>query len=219
MAIRGEAFLAVWTGIQGVDVAEYDCWFVHEHFGERVHVKGFNRGRRYQAIGESAQPYFMLYDVDNLDVLTSSDYQARLNNPSPCTKKMMPHMHNFLRAGCRVVASEGLHVGGTIASILMEARVEPSATAKFCEDILAHRHVVGVHIGEADPRVSLMSTGEKRLRRETEKEGNVHQVCMIESCNRAELIRTLPDFVQLVRSIFTPTTLSSSLYELSCLMP
>jgi hypothetical protein len=219
MAIQGSAFLGVWTDIRDLDPADYDRWFIHEHLPERVAINGFNRGRRYRAVGESQQPYFMLYDIESLSVLTGTEYLERLNNPTPATIRLMPHMHNFSRAGCRVLASKGRHVGGAMATILFEAQSDAALAQTFCEKLLRHAHILGAHVGQAEPSVSRILTTERQLRQGDGTEGDVHQVCMIESNRSEDLVLALPELVLEAEHHFARPATACSAYSLSCLMP
>jgi hypothetical protein len=69
----------------------------------------------------SGEPsYFVLYEADRLETLTSGPYLERLNNPTPWSRKMMPHHRNMVRALC--VVREGW--GGGVPSILGTTRSE-----------------------------------------------------------------------------------------------
>jgi hypothetical protein len=53
--------------------------------------------------------------VDSLETLASPAYLARLNNPTPWTRLMMPHYREMNRGLCAVVGSFGFGQGGEAA--------------------------------------------------------------------------------------------------------
>jgi hypothetical protein len=120
-------------------MAEHDEWHTHEHLPERLSIPGFVRGTRWKALrGEPG--YFVMYEVAQLDTLTSDTYLERLNHPSPWTAKMMPHYRRMNRGFCSVTGSFGSGLGRF--SLLM--RFKPAAGAEsslrqwLLEDILPH---------------------------------------------------------------------------------
>ena len=65
--------LAIWNDCAPGREAEFEEWYQHEHFHERIAVPGFLLGRRYEAV--SGQPqYFNLYLTQSADVLKSAAY-------------------------------------------------------------------------------------------------------------------------------------------------
>lgn len=91
-------------------IVEHDDWHTHEHFPERLSIPGFLRGTRW--IARQGQPrYFVMYEVERLDVLASAAYLERLNNPTPWTTQMMVHYRGMTRGLCRVTDSFGAGMG------------------------------------------------------------------------------------------------------------
>lgn len=81
-------------------------------------IPGFLRGRRYRAADEAAAwPYFILYELRDASVMTSAAYLERLNNPTPWSRKLMPHHLNMVRSLCRVRASAGAGFGAALATL------------------------------------------------------------------------------------------------------
>jgi hypothetical protein len=70
--------------------AEFEDWHSHEHFQERVSIPKFRRASRWADVS-GGEGFFVMYELDDYATLTSSHYLARLNNPTPCSKTMMPH--------------------------------------------------------------------------------------------------------------------------------
>jgi hypothetical protein len=86
MALRGQAAVVFWSEME--DAAAVDHWYAPEHLQERLQIPGFLRARR--CVRELGSPsYLMICELSDTAVLTSSDYLARLNNPTPWTKQIM----------------------------------------------------------------------------------------------------------------------------------
>jgi hypothetical protein len=99
--LYGNAAVAIWNGITDEGRLDFYNWHVREHMPERVDIAGFNRGRRYRAADVTTYPeFFTLYEVDSFEVLTSRDYAARLEAPTPWTKQATAHFRDTSR-GCR----------------------------------------------------------------------------------------------------------------------
>lgn len=97
-------------------VEEHDRWHTHEHLPERLSIPGFLRGTRWTATAGGPR-YMVVYEVRDLQVLTSEAYLARLNNPTPWTQRMMPSYRGMSRGLCSVLGSFGYGQGGTAALI------------------------------------------------------------------------------------------------------
>jgi hypothetical protein len=110
MALLGGAAMVLSLDVTAESVAEHDHWHTHEHLPERLSIPGFLRGSRWTAL--SGRPrYFILYEVAELEVLTSAAYRERLNHPTPWTAKMMQSYRGMARGFCRVECSLGAGVG------------------------------------------------------------------------------------------------------------
>jgi hypothetical protein len=70
-----------------------------------------------------ADGFFVLYELEQYETLTSKGYLDRLNAPTPWSTKMMPHHLSMVRSQCRVVAS----YGGGIAAAVATIRLAPHA--------------------------------------------------------------------------------------------
>lgn len=93
-------------------VEEHDRWHSHEHLPERLSIPGFLRGTRWVAT-EGGPRYMVVYEVQDLHVLSSEAYLERLNNPTPWTRRMMPFYRGMSRGLCSVLGSFGYGQGGT----------------------------------------------------------------------------------------------------------
>lgn len=103
--------LAIWNDCLPEAEAEYEHWYMNQHFPERLGVPGFRIGRRYEAV--AAEPrYFTFYDTASPQVLWSKAYVERLNNPTPETAAIMKSFRNMSRTVCRRVSQNGHFVAG-----------------------------------------------------------------------------------------------------------
>ncbi len=120
MTLLGQAAVAMWWDIAPPRRAEFQNWHSHEHFPERMSIPGFLRGSRW-ASAEGTDGFFVLYELAAYSTLTSSHYLARLNDPTPWSRKMMPFHRNMIRSQCCIVES----FGGGIARSMMTMRLSP----------------------------------------------------------------------------------------------
>jgi len=117
--MRAAAAVAMWCDV-ALDVREeFDHWHAHEHMPERLGIPGFVRGSRW--VAEQGAGYFILYEVQSEAVLTSSAYLARLNDPTPWSRRMMPHHQNMVRGLCRIDASYGAGLGQAMLTVRFSA--------------------------------------------------------------------------------------------------
>jgi hypothetical protein len=112
----GRAAVAMWWNAPPEMREEIEDWHTHEHMPERLAIPGFLRGTRWQAL-DGTPSYFILYEVARVSVLTGPEYMARLNDPTPWSRRMMPHHLDMVRSLCRVQASSGGLVGAVLATV------------------------------------------------------------------------------------------------------
>jgi len=124
MALLGRAAIAMWWDISPERKAEFEDWHSHEHLPERLAIAGFRRGSRWAA-ADGGPGFFVLYELDDYETLTSPQYLERLNRPSPWSTQLMPHHRNMVRSQCRVVAT----VGSGVARGVLTLRLSPRADA------------------------------------------------------------------------------------------
>lgn len=112
MALLGNAAMLLWFDVIPEHIAEHDDWHTREHFPERVGIPGFIRAQRWISSASGAR-YFVVYEVKDIDVLSSAPYLARLNNPTPWTRRMMPSYRGMVRGFCKLESSHGSVLGTT----------------------------------------------------------------------------------------------------------
>lgn len=124
MALLGSGALAMWWDIAPDIRAEFEDWHTHEHFPERMRVPGFRRGSRW-ADADGGEGFFILYEMESYATLTSPEYRAHLNAPTPWSAKMMPHHRNMVRSQCHVLESNG----GALSRYMLTVRLSPADEA------------------------------------------------------------------------------------------
>jgi hypothetical protein len=165
----GRAAVAMWWNVPQEVRAEWEDWHTHEHMPERLGIPGFVRGTRW--VAHSGEPsYFVLYETRDLKTMTSRAYLDRLNNPTPWSRKMMPHHRNMMRSLCRVRAASG----GGLAQAVATIRFSPSRDSR--ESVLKwlvtgrmpslpqRRGLAAAALLEALPPSSAKRTAEQEIR-------------------------------------------------------
>jgi hypothetical protein len=169
MALLGKGALVIWHDPAPEIESDYNEWHSKEHMYERVGVPGFQRGQRGVAI-TGAPKYFNFYEVEEFATLTSKPYLDRLNDPTPWTRRVVPHMHNNSRTLCRVSASFGAAVPAfwTMVLVAPGAGGAEQLRSWLARDalpgLLDQPGVLGAHLVEGEHTASGTETTEKRLR-------------------------------------------------------
>ena len=122
MALLGKAAIAMWWDMAPDWRDEFEHWHSHEHFSERMGIPGFLRGSRWADAG-GGESFFVMYELDRYETLTSTGYLERLNQPTPWSTKLMPQHRHMVRSQCHVLES----VGGGLAGYALTVRLSPAA--------------------------------------------------------------------------------------------
>jgi hypothetical protein len=168
MSLLGKAAVAMWWNIPPDQRSEFGDWHSHEHFPERMSIPGFKRGSRWTSTLD-AEGFFVLYELERYEILTSKEYLDRLNAPTPWSTKMMPHHLNMVRSQCRVDVSFGGGVAMTLGTIRLspEAGKESSlrgALVETLDELSSKPGLTGAHLLLTDtPRTSALTT-EQQIR-------------------------------------------------------
>jgi len=165
----GSAAVAIWCDVAPEIREEFDDWHAHEHFPERLSIPGFLRGSRWNS-NDGGSACFVLYETADLTVLTSRAYLERLNNPTPWSRKMMPHHLGMVRSLCAVRASFGL----ALADTLLTLRFSPQPQAAdglirwLSTDLLPklpmRRGLVGAQLLQDAASTNAAPTAEQKIR-------------------------------------------------------
>jgi hypothetical protein len=121
MPLLGKAAVAMWWDMAAAHRNEFEDWHSHEHFPERLAIPGFLRGSRW-ACAAGGEGFFIMYELQAYETLTSPAYFARLNAPTPWSMQMMPRHKNMVRSQCQVLESHG----GGIAGAMLTIRLSPA---------------------------------------------------------------------------------------------
>jgi hypothetical protein len=196
MPLLGRGALAIWHTIAPDAEADYWRWHDREHIPERVGVPGFLRGRRYRGL-ERSLDYLDFYEVEDHETLRSAPYLARLNDPTPWTRRMVSHFRDTLRVGYRVARSAGRGQGGVLLTVrLRSAGSGADPPAALAPASLAAIHdltgVVSVHLLDATPEVTSIATEEKRLRGPGDRDRNaIDPWCLLVEADDASVLGEL----------------------------
>ena len=129
MALLGNAAIAMWWDMAPAHRTEFEDWHSHEHFPERLRIPGFLRGSRWSS-ATGNEGFFVMYELDCYDTLTSADYLERLNNPTPWSVKMMPHHRNMVRSQCRILDSYGGGITGSLVTLRLSPEIHLADTVR-----------------------------------------------------------------------------------------
>jgi len=168
-ALMGTGAVLVWNDVAAEGRRQFYDWHDKEHIPERLDIPGFRRGRRYISPNHSPE-WFTMYEADDLDVVTSPQYLARLNAPTPATQQTLKYFRNTSRAICRVACSMGSSSGGHILTMRLQAAEECSdalialAMETIFPRALRLTGVVACHLYAADQSASHTDTAESRTR-------------------------------------------------------
>jgi hypothetical protein len=196
MPLLGKGVLAIWNGIAAEGEDDFYRWHNTEHMPERVGVPGFLRGRRYLSIARP-RDYFTLYETESSDTIRSEPYLARLNDPTPWTRRVLPHFRDTFRLGCRVAGSWGRGQSGALVTVRLQSggdHLKSSTEAKAPLALLRQlTGVIGVHLLEPAPETTRIPTREKELRgvKPGEVEGGPEPWILLVEVNDAELAEPL----------------------------
>ncbi len=135
----------------------------------RVAIPGYQRGRRYIA-ARAQRDFLVLYEVDDLSVVTGADYLAKANKPSPLTLRTTPFVKNSVRGLANVKTSLGIGTGGYALTLRFDPRSggEEELGRYLMDDALPRAagrpDIVGAHLLVADKAASSMVPVERQGR-------------------------------------------------------
>ena len=174
MPLLGSGVLAIWNGLTPGYDSEFVEWHVKEHILERVGVPGFLRGRRYFAV-DGTPAYFNFYETENYQVLSSAPYLARLNDPTPWTRKVVSNFKDTSRTICDVAHSSGRGIGAWIETIQLQTTSDAAEFSRriasgLLAEIAKQHSVSAVHLLRGVPEANKADTAEKAMRGVRDKE-------------------------------------------------
>lgn len=174
MALSGRAFLAIWHGLRDGIRSDFDDYHTREHMPERLGIPGFLRGRRFMKDEADGQVCFTLYEGAHSETFRSPAYLARLNDPTAETRRIQPHMTDFMRGVFSIVRSTGEGAGGVVSTIRLQADDGPDIAGleSLCQTALSAPGICCVHLGLSAEHVTNTRTSETALR-----SGEAQRVC------------------------------------------
>src|SRR5262245_40959213 len=116
----GTAAVTIWCDVAAEVRDEFEDWHTSEHMPERLAIPGFLRAPRWRS--EPPGSFFILYELASPATLEGPAYLARLNDPTPWSRKMMPHHRNMVRSLCLVRESYGEGLSQAMATVRFSAR-------------------------------------------------------------------------------------------------
>jgi hypothetical protein len=112
----------------------------------------------------------VLYEVEDLAVLTGDAYLAKANAPSPLTLRTTPFVKNSVRGIARVKKSLGIGTGGHALTLRLDPaegadeKLEKYLAIDAFPKLAAIPEIVGVHLLVADPSASTIVPVEREGR-------------------------------------------------------
>lgn len=219
MALLGNAAMLLWYDIIPEQIAEHDDWHTREHFPERVGIPGFLRAQRWVATSPGPR-YFVIYEVTNVDVLSSAPYVERLNNPTPWTTRIMPSFRGMVRGFCKLDISHGSVLGTTGLTVRYAAapgmgdRLHGWLNRELIPELMLRKGIASAFMLRSDRAPEM--TAEQRIRG---RDASVERVLLVTGYSN-DLMKELAISNLGADSFEThgasPGTISDS-YQLACL--
>jgi hypothetical protein len=179
--MQGAGYLAIWSDLAPDDETDWAHWITREHAAERVGINGFLACRIFRALGSAANRYFILYELDDENVVGGADYLARLNTPTPWSQRIMPKLGNFARGGGHVAASAGLGQGGIVAPLRLDAAPSFDA-ASLTAELARLDRIIAARVLLTDIAKTSIKTSEKGMRA---NDGSFAALLLIEGLDEA----------------------------------
>lgn len=185
--MQGSGYLAIWSDLTPEHHTDWAHWMTREHAIERVGIGGFLACRIFRALGSAVNRHFILYELENDRTVGGPDYLARLNAPTPWSRRIMPLLGNFARGGGRIVASAGVGQGGIVAPLRLDATPSWDA-AKTVHELAKLDRIVAVRLLLTDAAQTSIKTNEKGLRA---NDGSFTALLLIEGLDEAAVRNAL----------------------------
>ncbi|NGM20979.1 hypothetical protein G3576_13225 [Roseomonas stagni] len=163
MTTGPRGMLAIWSDVAPEAATDYLHWLTREHTEERVSTPGFVGVRVLQAGIPGTNRFLMLYDLASPAVVGSAAYLARLNAPTPWTRRIMAGVTNVARGGGAVVAEAGRGQGSCVMALRLDEPPRPDQDS--LRSLIAGDRICAARLIEVDAAGTGVATAEKALRR------------------------------------------------------
>jgi hypothetical protein len=157
MTAPGTGVMLNWLDLAPGSAAAFTRWHNAEHLPERVSLPGFRRGARYRATSATpatGQSILIVYEADTPETFTSTAYLARLDDPTPQTRAVAPHLRHVTRMVGRVTWPCGAGLGGW----LLVARM-PDGERGSQTQLCGGPGILSACLGVALPDLAATKTG------------------------------------------------------------
>jgi hypothetical protein len=169
MPLAGTGAIAIWNDILPESRDAFFEWHSREHMPERLSIPGFLRGRRFAAIDGDIE-FVTLYESPDVGTYSSDAYKARLGQPTPWSREVLPGFRNNLRGVCRVGYTAAHADGGFLWTLRLdetEGRRDELIRAlseRLLPPLIERPKVTGVHLLVCDQSLSGTNTALQRGR-------------------------------------------------------
>ncbi|MFB9378180.1 hypothetical protein ACFFKU_09010 [Kineococcus gynurae] len=165
--VAGAGAMINWITVGNADLALFEDWYNFEHLPERVSTPGFRRARRFRAAGVGAGPatdFLTVYETDDVDVLSSAAYLAKLDAPTELTRRVVPLFTEFRRCAARTTLVHGVGSTGRVLAAELGPAARLDALRERVPGLVAdHRlHVASVYEPDAAVSGAKAATAEGR---------------------------------------------------------
>ncbi len=213
--MQGAGYLAIWSDLSPENETDWAHWITREHAAERVGINGFLACRIFRALGTAINRYFILYELDDDNVVGGPDYLARLNAPTPWSQRTMPKLGNFARGGGRIAASAGTGQGGIVAPLRLDAAPSFDVAALTAELARLDR-VIAARVLLTDIAKTSIKTNEKGMR---SNDGSFAALLLIEGLDEAAVRNALHHLRAILPADDSGTIDALPLYRLAFSLP
>lgn len=214
--LLGKGVLVNWGGVVAEAEDDYNAWHSLEHMPERIAVPGFLRGRRCKAIEGTPDTlkYFMMYEAENAEVFISAPYLARLNDPTPWTRRILSAYVAPSRTVCRVIASRGQGTGGYLATIQLTPRdvtaATRAATGDWLENVTQLPGILGAHALSGESTLGQQPTAEKKFRESRgEPDRTVKLALLIDGLDRESTAAAMGSVMRTLDPVLGPNPVAT----------
>ncbi|MGQ3353330.1 MAG: hypothetical protein ACT6XY_02625 [Phreatobacter sp.] len=207
--MTGQGFLAIWSDVPPEHETDYLHWMTREHAQERLAIPGFREVRLFRNTNAGLRRFFILYTLDSAEVMAIPAYLARLNDPSPWSRRIMPLLMNFRRGGGWVATHVGGGHGSLVAPIFVDDGLCP--TPSHLTEIANRDRIVAVSLLHADAAATSIQTDEKRLR---SHDHGFDKLMVVEALDAGALDGLLTEGAHVFEQIFAQDATSSNLGSL-----